>query len=242
MVTRSPSKRLLIAAALVLGLVAFAPGTASAQLLDPATLHINGGTAYLFGSDVHGVSSGLVSVTQNSGGAGDLNVPWLLILAIPNVTSTTAQITSVNGVGTTINPNGTSAIMTNSDIYSVLSNTPGANNSNSFVNLQAADLAIDSISATKFLLVEFNVPATVPGDGSPVTLQLSNVPAGTFVVAYGDDGSLLYSTPFTESGITRDNHITSVPEPSTMALALSGLVGAGFAGLRRLRRPRAATV
>ena len=84
MVTRSPHRRLLIAAALVLGLVAFAPGTASAQLLDPATLHINGGTAYLFGGETHAVNSGLVSVTQNSGGADNLSVPWLLILAIPN--------------------------------------------------------------------------------------------------------------------------------------------------------------
>jgi len=33
-----------------------------------------------------------------------------------------------------------------------------------------------------------------------------------------------------------------VPEPSTIALALSGLVGAGFAGLRRLRRRQSATV
>jgi hypothetical protein len=34
---------------------------------------------------------------------------------------------------------------------------------------------------------------------------------------------------------------SAVPEPSTMALALSGLVGAGLAGLRRLRRRQAAT-
>jgi hypothetical protein len=34
---------------------------------------------------------------------------------------------------------------------------------------------------------------------------------------------------------------TAVPVPSTMALALSGLVGAGLAGLRRLRRRQAAT-
>jgi len=33
----------------------------------------------------------------------------------------------------------------------------------------------------------------------------------------------------------------AVPEPSTMALALSGLVGFGFAGLRRLRRREAAS-
>jgi hypothetical protein len=36
--------------------------------------------------------------------------------------------------------------------------------------------------------------------------------------------------------------VSPVPEPSTMALALSGLVGAGLAGLRRLRRQKAATV
>jgi hypothetical protein len=36
--------------------------------------------------------------------------------------------------------------------------------------------------------------------------------------------------------------VSPVPEPSTMALALSGLVGAGLADLRRLRRPQAATV
>src|SRR5207248_1096290 len=33
---------------------------------------------------------------------------------------------------------------------------------------------------------------------------------------------------------------SAVPEPSTMSLALSGLVGAGFVGLRRFRRPKPA--
>jgi hypothetical protein len=73
---------------------------------------------------------------------------------------------------------------------------------------------------------------------------------GAYVYLYshfGDDtnfngNDLSTNDGFEEWAANTGEHVTAVPEPSTMALALSGLVGAGFAGLRRLRRPRAATV
>jgi len=44
------------------------------------------------------------------------------------------------------------------------------------------------------------------------------------------------------SALLGENSPRAVPEPSTIALTLSGLVSAGFVGLRRLRRRQAATV
>jgi len=62
--------------------------------------------------------------------------------------------------------------------------------------------------------------------------QISAANGGTY---YGNnDGFEEWSALF------GPNSIEAVPEPSTMALALSGLVSAGLAGLRRLRRTRAA--
>lgn len=72
------------------------------------------------------------------------------------------------------------------------------------------------------------------GDDSTFTTSTSPGP-GTFDLSSNDG--------FEEwAAFTGSTFVPPVPAPSTMALALSGLVAGGFVGLRRLRRPRAATV
>jgi hypothetical protein len=89
--------------ALVLAIFAFAPGSASADYIDPATLHI-GGVVPTGGGDPNQIgSSGLVNVYQNQTSAGNLNEPWLLILGVANDNSGGAYFgdASLNGF---INP------------------------------------------------------------------------------------------------------------------------------------------
>jgi hypothetical protein len=45
--------------------------------------------------------------------------------------------------------------------------------------------------------------------------------------------------PFEVFGTRSDNHIASVPEPSTWAMMLVGFAGLGFAGYRASRRTAA---
>lgn len=227
---------------MVLGLAifAFAPGTASADLLDPATLHIGPNSTPPTADPVQIGNDGLVTVFQNQGGAKDLNVPWLVILGIPNVTTTTAEIDLINGSATGTPVFGTfKTAMTSSDAYTLLGLT--GPNSNSFTNWSAADLSINGITATSFGLFEYSIPVTL-GAKQTDTFQFANLVPGTFVIAYGETtdkkGNITaYSTPFTEAGLEtfHDREHPKVPEPSTMVIAGLGALGFVAYGLRRRR-------
>jgi hypothetical protein len=89
---------------------------------------------------------------------------------------------------------------------------------------------------------------------APITIHANT--NGSFPFDIGvvsNDGGTIKSVTFsapdgikeskqTEFSLAPGASSPAVPEPSTMALVLSGLVSAGIAGLRRLRRPQAATV
>jgi hypothetical protein len=111
------------------------------------------------------------------------------------------------------------------------------------------------------LAVTFSISAT---DQNGVTTTFNNLQAQTNsngnypfdIGVLGTGGSTIKSVTFSADNLIGGVHYgikeskqtefslapSPVPEPSTMALALSGLVGFGFAGLRRLRRPQAAAV
>jgi hypothetical protein len=222
--------------AAVLAILAFAPGTASAQLIDPSTLQIGpqlGNTL----DPVQIGNTGQVTVSNVSNGAAPLNVPWLVIVGIPNTTSTTAKITSVNGSPASITGTLAGTMIAGQEAYSQVGLDPGTNNSNSFTNWAGREQQINHITATSFGLFEFSIPVTLSGGGTD-TFQFSGLPVGAYVIAYGTTSTHVYDTPFTEAGLETGQNFP-VPEPSTVALALTGAIGFGLAGLRRLRRQKA---
>ena len=229
--------------AFVVGLLALAPGTASAQLIeDPATLQIGpnvGNTS----DPVQIGASGLATVTQNSGGVGPLNLPWQLILGIPNAGSgyTAPTITSVNGGATSISGTFKGSLTSASgstDAYSAAGFLMADTNSNNWTNWSGADQSLLKLNPSSFGLFVYDINASLGAKGTD-NIQFSSLPVGTFVIAYGQIVSgtktTVYDTPFTEAGL--ETGLTSaVPEPSTIALALSGIVGLGLAGVRRFRQ------
>lgn len=138
--------------------------------IDPATLHIGAGagTACAMGcaGDPNLIGSGnTVDIYQNSGGAGTLGAPILLIVAVPNNTTNLFASNPITGVSY-INPypggtttSGSSAFATagtfslkapvsggffgsmgaGQEVYSFLGLDQPADNSNSFTNFVAAD-------------------------------------------------------------------------------------------------------
>lgn len=240
-------------------------GRARAQLLDPSTLHISAAGAT--GSDpvnIGGAST--VTVTQiTDSQQATLAEPLLLILGIPEVngTSTAPSITSVSNSGTgslggtnyyngvwdtTTGFAGTMTATstghdgkTQGDAYNTVGVDGPTPNSQSFTNWVGNEV-VSLAGVTAFDLYVYEVtPPPLPGDTISVTF--GSIPLGTYVFAYdqNSDGTKAFSTAFTNTGLETQGQ-SVVPEPSTIALALSALVGVGFAGLRRYRRPQVAAV
>ena len=230
-----------------------------------ATLHIGSGYGTtcdtggcpLYSGEVNGMGPGL-DIYQNSGGAGALIDPVLLILGVPNTgasnlldgsalnsayvidggTGTQTAISWTFGTSSFgLDGNGYEGLMTSGDVYGFLS--LDGNNSNSFGNWSTWDAQINGITADNFGIYVFGLDpgATDVTDFAGkdfLDLTLSGVPQGTFAVAYGvDDAGKSYSTPFTEAGLTTTTP-PSVPEPMTLALMGTGLLGMGL--VRRGRK------
>jgi hypothetical protein len=218
----------------------------------------------IFGTEVNAITGHTVDVFQQSASATALKDPWLLILGVPNATNphlfSNASITSVTSVnvypgGTTTtgsatfgnatpiwgwNGQGYVGSMTSGDVYHQSFFTPsgtGIDASNSFGNWAAADQAKNGITASSFGIYVFAVNAPLSGDGLTnfVFADDGTLPQGTFVVAYGNDGKHVYVNPFTEAGLdTHPNVVT--PEPASLALLGSGLIGLGGFARKKFRK------
>jgi hypothetical protein len=215
-----------------------------------SVMHINDGTAYLFGGEVHPIDSPTVTIKENGAGCPTLVNPMLLILGVPNVTSYAAPSLSLStgtadlgGTGSTPlggsynATTGSAGSMTSAskDVYSFIG-LSGANKSNSFTNWSAADLAVNDITVNSFSIFVYELFGTGMTGGNTISATFStDIPLGTFVVAYGKDSKgKAYSTPFTETGLMNSLPPAPVPEPGSMLLLGSGLALA-YARARRKR-------
>lgn len=223
-------------ALLLLGSVAYADRVGG----NPSNIHINDGTAFLYagGTEVHPIGNSLdISLAGYHHG---VNITHLyLVLGIPNSTSLTPDISSIDGA-----PFASAATLAGTlddlhpvpDVYGEVLHLKGLNSSNNFTNWAGAELAVNGIAADYFGIMIYSLTGTVLNQGKPVNdiLFASSLPAGTFAIAYGkgSDGKE-YCTPFTQSGLT--NPPKKVPEPGTLMLLGTGLVGIAFYG-RRLKQ------
>jgi hypothetical protein len=235
---RFTSSKLLLLALGVTVTIFLGSASLNGDTTDPATLHIGGGAGTPCATGCAGepnlISGNNLDIYQTSGGADPIPAPQLLILGVPNDTTNlfgTDPITGVTyinpypGGATTSGSSGSSffagAMGPSENVYDFLGLT--ANNSNSFTNWAAADLAINGITANNFGIYELSLNGGILGPKGLIDVLFTSgaLPLGTFAVAYGTAGDQSFSTPFTEAGLTTTT-TTNVPEPGTLLLLGTG--------------------
>ena len=214
---------------LTLGLLLSVVGTTA---WSGAVLHIgnppNTGT-YLFGDEVRPISSTQLGILENGLGQLAINDPLKLIIGVPGDSFSAPSINWVNGSASGSASAISGGTFSSGEVYSFLG-LSGGNNSNNFGNWAAADVAVNGLTVTGFDMFYYNINGSGIIGGKTVNVTFgSAIPVGTFAVAYGlDSRQRVLSTPFTESGL--------VPEPSTLLLLGSGLIGLAGFGRKKFKK------
>ena len=163
------------------------------------------------------------------------------------------------GAGLTGGTAGFQGLMgTGGEVYGFLGIGDKSNNSESFTNFQAADLAAAGVTVANnsdYGIYVYSIETSGFAGKDFLQLNVSGIPQGTFVMGYGQDAYThfvckkfhngvctkygysdytLYGTPFTEAGLTtKPPH--KVPEPASLMTLASGLMLVGTLVRRQLR-------
>lgn len=271
--------RKAVATALMTGLLSLAGAANAATIdptIDPEVLFIGNSACPtppgcpVFGTEVNGIGSLSLTISENGNGQPALADPLLLILGFVNTSPTTLpSITLSTGTGTAdggnVYPSNTTKwdangialnTFTSGSVYNSLALQKPASASESFTNWSAAELSVLGITANFFTIGVYELTGTGISGGDVITVNFaSDLPIGTFAVAYGCDPNGIdpttgactppgnvFGTPFTQSGLVthRDPSSSSgpVPEPGTLGLVGIGILG-GLLAYRHRRQIRA---
>jgi hypothetical protein len=211
-------------------------------------------------------AAGTLELSMTSPPTSPMSPGLLVLLGIPNNDTTfLGTITSKNGEiagkdffgGTWNTTTGFAGLLSSStdnqskDAYAIagLPTVQFGAASESWVNWSGFDDSVNgfnSTTLTNFGIYVYEIDATVKAKTS-VGVTFSSLPQGTFVVAFGEDSSQAYGTPFTTSGGTTVTPNGGggggggvVPAPPSVVLLGFGGFGLAFILVRSRRRLAAA--
>ena len=212
---------------------------------------------YQYNGETGAIGNGSFDIYLNGSG-GPFTDPVLAIFGVPNsATQPTASIVTGASLGSNLSvsystapvawnlgagsySSQTTGLITNQmtstsgDAYSVLGVTGPVNNSNNWTNWSGADSALYGITETGFNLYVYGLSPNVDfgSKNNNLFVDFNGLPQGSFVIAYGQDTSKIYGTPFTQAGIYTAGSTTiiggggaNVPEPPAALILAAGLVG-----------------
>lgn len=118
----------------------------------------------------------------------------------------------------------------------------GGSSEQFFPNWVNGDTANGITAATTFNLYVYEIPVALPASPGNITLSLTGATAGSYVIGYACEAAGTPcpngkedSTPFTNAGLIGRSLPPPVPEPSSLVLFGSGLIGMGTLVRRKMR-------